>query len=194
MEGVAQKLAASVLKTCTPLMPLEALNLDSAAADVSAIPGSHHSAHTSAYDSSKAPTTVTVQPGQQQGAFGGSGPVQLSRRSGALTPASFWTAAHESAAVDDRDSNRGPAGTTLLPLELVRQSRPWDCGLACVQMVLSYLGTPRTANELIELAGTSSIWTVDLAWLLARTAPPGTMCLLCTTALGAADTHAELDM
>jgi len=60
--------------------------------------------------------------------------------------------------------------------------------------VLAYLGTPRTLDELLELAGTNSIWTVDLAWLLARTAPAGTMCLLCTTALGAADTHAELDM
>jgi len=193
MEGVVQNLAASVLKTCTPLMPLEALNLDSAAADAPAAPWSHQGANTAGYNASGAPATVAVQPGQRQGVQGGSGAAQLPRRTGALTPASFWTAADGTATVDDRDSSHGSC-PVLLPIELVRQSRPWDCGVACVQMVLAYLGTPRTLDELLELAGTNSIWTVDLAWLLARTAPAGTMCLLCTTALGAADTHAELDM
>jgi hypothetical protein len=191
MEGVVQRLAASGLAACTPMMTLEALNLESAAADAPAVPRSHRSA-------AAAPAAVAVQPGQP--GQRGRSLARLPRRNGALTPASFWA---EAAAEDEAAEANGGGATrsrgrspTLLQVSLVRQARSWDCGIACVQMVLRYLGAdPRvSADELVALAGTSSVWTVDLAWLLARTAPPGTKCLLCTTALGAADTHAELDM
>eukprot|EP00897_Mesotaenium_endlicherianum_P006085 jgi/Mesen1/5504/ME000277S04718 len=59
----------------------------------------------------------------------------------------------------------------------VRQLYNWDCGLACVLMVLRALHPPQqqekgvalkdfTLKELSKACGTSSIWTVDLAHLL----------------------------
>jgi hypothetical protein len=48
-------------------------------------------------------------------------------------------------------------------------SRPRDCGLACVLMVLKALGVTRcTLRGLRSLCSTTSIWTVDLAHLLVR--------------------------
>lgn len=48
----------------------------------------------------------------------------------------------------------------------VRQSYNWDCGLACVEMVLRALDVPCTAAHLREQASTRSVWTIDLAFLL----------------------------
>jgi hypothetical protein len=49
----------------------------------------------------------------------------------------------------------------------VRQAFNWDCGLACVCMVLRHFGR-RDADlySLRQLCPTTSIWTVDLAFLL----------------------------
>ncbi|KAI5059493.1 hypothetical protein GOP47_0025812 [Adiantum capillus-veneris] len=49
----------------------------------------------------------------------------------------------------------------------VEQLHSWDCGLACVLMVLKTLGIEgHDLKSLEELCSTSSIWTVDLAHLL----------------------------
>eukprot|EP00249_Psilotum_nudum_P021739 c28224_g5_i1 orf=400-1254(-) len=49
----------------------------------------------------------------------------------------------------------------------VRQLSSWDCGLACVLMVLKALGVEGCdMKSLGQLCGTTSIWTVDLAHLL----------------------------
>lgn len=49
----------------------------------------------------------------------------------------------------------------------VEQLCSWDCGLACVLMVLKTLGIEgHDLKSLGELCSTSSIWTVDLAHLL----------------------------
>ncbi|XP_073009737.1 guanylyl cyclase 1 [Typha latifolia] len=49
----------------------------------------------------------------------------------------------------------------------VRQLFHWDCGLACVLMVLRTLGIDRyDIHDLEKLCCTTSIWTVDLAYLL----------------------------
>lgn len=49
----------------------------------------------------------------------------------------------------------------------VRQLNSWDCGLACVLMVLKTLGIDGyDIQSLGQLCCTSSIWTVDLAHLL----------------------------
>ncbi|XP_078178920.1 guanylyl cyclase 1 isoform X1 [Carex rostrata] len=49
----------------------------------------------------------------------------------------------------------------------VRQMCNWDCGLACVLMVLRTLGIDSyDITDLEEFCSTTSIWTVDLAYLL----------------------------
>ncbi|EFJ26551.1 hypothetical protein SELMODRAFT_97002, partial [Selaginella moellendorffii] len=49
----------------------------------------------------------------------------------------------------------------------VRQLRSWDCGLACVSMVLRALGIEScNLKTLSQLCRNTSIWTVDLAYLL----------------------------
>ncbi|XP_028792747.1 protein GUCD1 isoform X1 [Neltuma alba] len=51
----------------------------------------------------------------------------------------------------------------------INQSYTWDCGLACVLMVLKTIGVDNcNIQELAELCRTTSIWTVDLAYLLQK--------------------------
>ncbi|XP_059666339.1 guanylyl cyclase 1 isoform X2 [Cornus florida] len=51
----------------------------------------------------------------------------------------------------------------------INQLQTWDCGLACVLMVLRTLGINNcNIQELGDLCCTTSIWTVDLAYLLQR--------------------------
>ncbi|KAK3246418.1 hypothetical protein CYMTET_44044 [Cymbomonas tetramitiformis] len=51
----------------------------------------------------------------------------------------------------------------------VRQSYNWDCGLACVLMVLRSLGVMKCDLRCLRsLCPTTSIWTVDLAHLLRK--------------------------
>lgn len=70
-------------------------------------------------------------------------------------------------------SNDGISHGMLLPrsrfIEVphVNQIYNWDCGLACVLMVLQTIGIDNcNLQALVELCGTESIWTVDLAYLL----------------------------
>ena len=51
----------------------------------------------------------------------------------------------------------------------VEQQEDWDCGLACVGMVLSALGLPLEATTQPRLRmrlSSSEVWTIDLAYLL----------------------------
>ncbi|XP_019439422.1 PREDICTED: protein GUCD1 isoform X2 [Lupinus angustifolius] len=51
----------------------------------------------------------------------------------------------------------------------INQIYTWDCGLACVTMVLKTIGiNDCDIQSLAELCCTNSIWTVDLAYLLQR--------------------------
>ncbi|MQL88291.1 hypothetical protein Taro_020837 [Colocasia esculenta] len=51
----------------------------------------------------------------------------------------------------------------------IRQLCNWDCGLACVLMVLRTLGiSDCNIHDLEDLCCTTSIWTVDLAYLLKK--------------------------
>lgn len=51
----------------------------------------------------------------------------------------------------------------------INQIYTWDCGLACVLMVLKTVGVNNLdIQALAELCCTTSIWTVDLAYLLQR--------------------------
>ena len=65
----------------------------------------------------------------------------------------------------------------------VRQSFNWDCGLACVLMILRGMGATRCDLPAMRLlCPTTSIWTVDLAHLLCRF---GLDVTFCTVTLGA---------
>ncbi|CAN6568883.1 unnamed protein product [Malus baccata var. baccata] len=49
----------------------------------------------------------------------------------------------------------------------INQQDSWDCGLACVLMVFRTVGIDNCdIQTLAQLSGTTSIWTVDLAFLL----------------------------
>ncbi|XP_039028468.1 guanylyl cyclase 1-like isoform X1 [Hibiscus syriacus] len=51
----------------------------------------------------------------------------------------------------------------------INQLFSWDCGLACVLMALTTVGiNGYSIQNLIELCSTTSIWTVDLAYLLQK--------------------------
>ncbi|KAI4306771.1 hypothetical protein L6164_030020 [Bauhinia variegata] len=51
----------------------------------------------------------------------------------------------------------------------INQLYTWDCGLACVLMVLKTIGVNDcNIQTLVDLCCTTSIWTVDLAYLLQR--------------------------
>lgn len=51
----------------------------------------------------------------------------------------------------------------------IKQERTWDCGLACVLMVLRTLSIKYyDIKDLEEFCRTTSIWTVDLAYLLQK--------------------------
>ena len=49
-----------------------------------------------------------------------------------------------------------------------KQQEEWDCGLACAQMVLGVLGESRPTQALLKSRiAAPSVWTIDLAYLLA---------------------------
>jgi hypothetical protein len=56
----------------------------------------------------------------------------------------------------------------LQPVLHVRQERSWDCGLACVVMVLHAFSISNVSvSDVCKACNTKSVWTVDLAHLLA---------------------------
>ena len=82
----------------------------------------------------------------------------------------------------------------------VMQSETWDCGLACVAMVVqrAFLrggggaaaeealqvrmgGAGGVLSSILQMAGTSSVWTIDLAYILRRC---GIDCVFCTNTIG----------
>ncbi|KAJ1959717.1 hypothetical protein GGI12_004191 [Dipsacomyces acuminosporus] len=55
----------------------------------------------------------------------------------------------------------------LHPVSKVLQQDSWDCGLACICMILRAFGyTTITIPQLLRQAKTDSIWTIDLVFLL----------------------------
>lgn len=75
----------------------------------------------------------------------------------------------------------------------MRQLHSWDCGLACVLMVLRAIGRDQdmSLQALIQLhcslARTSSVWSIDLCYLLRRL---GVECTLLTIIAGANPSYA----
>ncbi|XP_019097231.1 PREDICTED: protein GUCD1 isoform X2 [Camelina sativa] len=64
-------------------------------------------------------------------------------------------------------TDAGLPSSSHLEVPHVHQLASWDCGLACVLMVLRASGIAScTLEDLAEICSTNSIWTVDLAYLL----------------------------
>ncbi|KAK9158924.1 hypothetical protein Scep_005498 [Stephania cephalantha] len=66
-------------------------------------------------------------------------------------------------------SERGHTREYCVFVPHIGQLYSWDCGLACVSMVLSTLGIDHhDIHVLADICNTKSIWTVDLAYLLQK--------------------------
>ncbi|KAJ2158182.1 hypothetical protein GGF46_003955 [Coemansia sp. RSA 552] len=79
----------------------------------------------------------------------------------------------------------------LHPASKVLQQAEWDCGLACVCMVLRAFGrATTTVAQLEQQAQTQSVWTVDLAFLLHRNVPQADFTYY-TTCAGINPAHAS---
>ncbi|CAO3597212.1 unnamed protein product [Absidia cylindrospora] len=50
----------------------------------------------------------------------------------------------------------------------IMQDTNWDCGLACVAMLLHGMNMPTSLEELNKQCEVESIWTIDLAFLLRK--------------------------
>ncbi|KNC96516.1 uncharacterized protein SPPG_08105 [Spizellomyces punctatus DAOM BR117] len=57
---------------------------------------------------------------------------------------------------------------TLASVPHCQQLSSWDCGLACVSMVLSALGQKHSLMDLRKECPLESVWTIDLAYILRR--------------------------
>ncbi|CAL5363717.1 unnamed protein product [Camellia sinensis] len=73
----------------------------------------------------------------------------------------------ERSLINDKYNDAVLPHSHFIEVPLINQQCTWDCGLACVLMVLRTLGIGNCdIQELGELCSTTSIWTVDLAYLL----------------------------
>ncbi|KAL4576322.1 hypothetical protein LXL04_012414 [Taraxacum kok-saghyz] len=65
--------------------------------------------------------------------------------------------------------NRNKSHSHFVEVPHIKQLRSWDCGLVCVLMILRTLGLNHfDIQDLEDLCCTTSIWTVDLAYLLQK--------------------------
>lgn len=74
----------------------------------------------------------------------------------------------------------------------IRQRHAWDCGLACVEVVLrsNSCREPCSVDDLCARVGTQSTWTIDLAFLLQSY---GVSSTLTTLTVGVNDAYRGLD-
>jgi len=79
-------------------------------------------------------------------------------------------------------------GSVHTRVDHVRQCFKWDCGIACIMMVLRTRGVHKTRKELADMAGTSSVWTVDLAYIMRKC---GLACTFHTVMEGVREDYAE---
>lgn len=83
------------------------------------------------------------------------------------------------------------SGRHIVDLPHVEQCYTWDCGLACLSMVLRYFDIPSQevyTKDLDAQQCGESVWTIDLAYIIARYTIPHR---LCTVTLGANVDHAS---
>ncbi|XP_048140151.1 guanylyl cyclase 1 isoform X2 [Rhodamnia argentea] len=71
--------------------------------------------------------------------------------------------------VDDGCYKEALPRAQFIEVPHVNQLSSWDCGLACISMVLRTIGIKTcSVDTLADLCCTNSIWTVDLAYLLQK--------------------------
>jgi len=66
----------------------------------------------------------------------------------------------------DEYSRPSPISISIDEKFHVQQQYNWDCGIACVAMILKACGQTPAWDDLIHSVGTESVWTIDLAILL----------------------------
>ncbi|KAJ2716472.1 hypothetical protein H4R19_000632 [Coemansia spiralis] len=77
------------------------------------------------------------------------------------------------------------------PVSKVLQQDSWDCGLACVCMVVRSFSNPTcTVGRLASQVGTQSVWTIDLVFLLHTILGPADFTYY-TTCVGINPEHAK---
>lgn len=62
----------------------------------------------------------------------------------------------------------GHGTPTGLHVAKKKQEESWDCGVACVQMALGALGHQPSTKDLMSRLASNSVWSIDLAYLLAE--------------------------
>ncbi|KAI9100620.1 Guanylylate cyclase-domain-containing protein [Phlyctochytrium arcticum] len=62
----------------------------------------------------------------------------------------------------------GAPSAKLASVPHVRQMASWDCGLACISMILLALGMEHSLLGLGEDVASESVWTIDMAYLLQK--------------------------
>ena len=60
-----------------------------------------------------------------------------------------------------KSDESGTAVSTHTHVHHVRQNCKWDCGIACILMLLRTRGEHKAREDLIEMVGTNSVWTVE---------------------------------
>ena len=70
------------------------------------------------------------------------------------------------------------------------QLSTWDCGLACLQMVLNAVHRPQSRQALLTALDTRSVWTIDLALALADS---GIRFLFCTRTIEVSADFSAID-
>lgn len=66
----------------------------------------------------------------------------------------------------------GAAASVHTRVQHVRQNFKWDCGIACILMLMRTRGEHKAREDLIALVGTNSVWTVDLAYIMHKCGLP----------------------
>jgi hypothetical protein len=119
-------------------------------------------------------------------------------RSGAVKATGTVSAARAAAATCTASATRAAAAETggsgavtsvHTRVHHVRQNFKWDCGIACILMLMRTRGDQgmRTREDLIALVGTNSVWTVDLAYIMHKC---GLSCVFHTVMEGVREEYA----
>mmetsp|Transcript_35106 Transcript_35106/g.105890 ORF Transcript_35106/g.105890 Transcript_35106/m.105890 type:complete len:265 (+) Transcript_35106:217-1011(+) len=93
------------------------------------------------------------------------------------------------------DGGEATADSVVLwPVAHIQQLHDWDCGLVCARMAAEYTRSAAVSEAEVTAAarisgldGTSSLWTIDICYVLKQL---GVQHSFCTTCTGASEDHA----
>jgi hypothetical protein len=135
-----------------------------------------------------AATMASAAPGYNgSGAAKVAGAFSTAKKAAATGAASSTKAAVAGATAETGES--GAITSVHTHVHHVRQNFKWDCGIACILMLMRTRGDQgmRTREELIALVGTNSVWTVDLAYIMHKC---GLSCVFHTVMEGVREEYA----